>query len=421
MNDLELTEQLAGEIALSDFGPRLAVVNWDTLCAGQLLTGKGFKIKQSRSFDNKFNKFVDGIHSVKFGTTWEDEDAFKGRYSCECGYRTGGVYEDEICPQCGKPVGFVDVDLDVTGWICMNNTYKIINPAIFPLLQKYFGKTALDHMLKFDKEIDADGHYPPNKSSGKDQYVSIGLTGFYDRFIEILEFYRPSRKKKEKYYWEIIKKYDCIFASAIPVYSSVLRPIFTSPSEYHYTKTETAFNVITGCVNKLNMYREHVNECNIAPINRLLYTIQEKTCLVDELTFKMLDKKTGHIHDGIFGGRLNFSARDVIVPDPTLRADQIKLSYVAVLEMYKLEIINLITKIHGCSYSAALKYWFDAHIRFSKFVYQIMLHMMTESKYGMVCLINRNPEPSGRKGVILWKHSLIAGIGLEPQLPSYIQ
>lgn len=391
MNDLDLMERCCNDITLSDFGPRMVVRNWDTICASQLLTGKGFRIKQQKSFDTKFKKFKDGIHSVNFGTSWEDEDAFKDRYSCECGKKKGSVYEGEICPECGTKVGFVDVDLGKFGWIVMNSRYKVINPSMYALLQKYIGKTALENMLKFTKEPDADGHYPPNPPTGKNKYTSIGLLGFREKLVEILEYYRPKKPKKEDYYWEILKKWDCIFTSAVPVYSNVLRPITTSPQEYHYTKVEQAFNVITGCVNRLNVYKGEIDETNISNINTLLFKIQEKVNAVDELTFKMLDKKTGHIHDGIFGGRMDFSARDVIVPDPTLRANQIKLSYLAVLELYKLEICNMITKINGCSYTAALKYWFDAHIRFSKFVYEVMIYIMEKTKYGMICLINRNP------------------------------
>lgn len=398
MNDLDLMERCANDIVLSDFGPRLVVRNWDTTCASEFLTGKGFPIKNQKSFDSKFKKFDDGIHSIKFGTSWEDENAFKERYTCQCGYRKGSVYEHEICPECGTEVGYVDVDLGKHGWIVMKNKFKVINPAMFALLRKFIGKTALDKMLSFTKELDEDGHFIES-TAAKDKYVSIGLTGFREKLFEILEYYRPKREKKDAYYWEILKKWDCIFVSAIPVYSNVLRPITTSPSEYHYTKAEQAFNVITGCVNKLNTYSTDIDESDVAAINELLYKIQQKVLDVDELTFKMMDKKTGHIHDGIFGGRMDFSARDVIVPDPTLRANEIKLSYLAVLELYKLEICNMITKINNCSYTAALKYWFDGHIKFNNFVYEIMIHLMNKTKYGMMCLINRNPKLMGRVGV----------------------
>lgn len=370
---------------------RRIVRNWDSECAHQMLTGKGFPIRQRKSFDNKQNKYIDGIHSVLYGTSWEDEDAFRDRYSCECGHLKGSVYEGETCPECGKKVGYVDVDLEKFGWIQLNTRYKVINPAMFVMLQKFIGETTLNKIIKWDKEMDANAHYTENKGTGKDRWVSIGLTGLYEHIFEIIEFYRERRKKHEDYYWEILKKWDCLFTSNIPVYSSVLRPIRETASEYHYTKAEQAYNVITGCMNKLNAYNGEIDETNIEAINELLYKIQMKIMSIDEFIFKMLDKKSGHIHDGIFGGRMDFSARDVIVPNPELRADEIKLSYLAVLELYKLEIINTITKINGCSYNAALKFWFDAHIKFSPFVYQVMIYLMNHMDYGMMCLINRNP------------------------------
>ena len=394
MNDRETMESLASDITLADFGPALVVRNWETECASQLFTGQGFRIKKSISFDRRTGKrYIDGIQSPLFGTTWDDEDAFKDRVSCECGKMKGAVYEGEICPECGTMVGYIDVDLNKFGWIVMKNEFKIINPAMFDLIQKYIGKPALDRMLKFDKEMDIDGHYAPNKSKGRDQFNSIGLTGFRKNLFRILEFYRGKRdKKKEAYYWEIIKKWDCIFSSAIPVYSSFIRPISTSGSEYRYTKTEPSYNVIIGCVNKLNAYHTtEIDESNIEDINDLLYKIQEKVNKNNELAFKMLDKKTGHIHDGIFGGRLDFSARDVIVIDPTLRANEIGLSYLAVLELYKLELCNIITKINGVTYDAALKLWFDSHIHFNPLMYETMRYLMNNTKLGMVCLINRNP------------------------------
>ena len=392
MNDNDNMERLTPDIVISDFGPRLVVKNWDTECAVQMFTGEGFTIRNSKSFDNNLKKHIDGIHSPLFGTSWEDENAFKDRYSCKCGYRQGAIYDGEICPECGERVGFVDVNLNRFGWIQLNTNYHVINPAMYALLKKFIGNKTLNNILMWDKKLDTNAHYADTKDS-KNKFASIGMTGFYENFYEIMEYYYKRRKKHEIYYWEILKKMDCVFTSNIPVFSSVLRPLFTSPESYHYTKPEQAYNVIIGCVNYLNDYDGDIDETNIEAVNGLLYKIQQKILAIDEIVFKMIDKKTGHIHDGIFGGRMSFSARDVIVPDPSLHADEIILSYLAVLELYKLEIINLIVKIHGCTYSTALKYWFDAHLSFSPFVYQIMDHLCKHSTHGMVCLINRNPEP----------------------------
>lgn len=390
MNDNDNMERLAPEIVISDFGPRLVVKNWDTECALQMYTGEGFPIRKRKSFDNKQQKYIDGIHSVLFGTSWEDENAFRDRYSCKCGKYQGAIYEGEVCPECGEKVGFVDVNLNKFGWIQMNTNYHIINPAMYALLKKFIGAKTLNRIIEWDKDLDSDAH-PIEVKDNKNKFVSLGLTGFYKHFYEIMEYYYKRRKKHEIYYWEILKKADCVFASNIPVFSSVLRPLFTSPDLYHYTKPEQAYNVIVGAVNKLNNYDGEIDESNEEAINNLLYTIQQKVLKIDELIFKMIDKKTGHIHEGIFGGRMSFSARDVIVPNPSLHADEIILSYLAVLELYKLEIINLIVKVNGCNYTTALRFWFDAHLKFSPFVYQIMMHLCKNSKYGMICLINRNP------------------------------
>lgn len=394
MNDLETMDRLAADITVSDFGPKMVVRNWDTMCASQMILGKGFPIRKQKSFENRQGKqfkYIDGIHSPLYGTTWEDDDAYKDRYSCQCGYRQGTIYEGEICPKCKEKVGYVDVDLGKFGWIQLNTRYKIINPAMFSLLQKFIGETTLDKMLKWDCEMDSNGHYIPNTSKGRDRFKSIGLIGFREKLPEIIEWYRPRRKKYESYYWEIIKKWDCIFASNIPVFSNFMRPIYTTSSEYHYTDAERDYNVIVGCRNDLNAYKGEIDESNMEAINSILYKIQQKVMAINDFIFRMLDKKTGHIHDGIFGGRMEFSARDVIVPNPELRANEIVLSYLAVVELYKLEIINLITKIHGCTYHSALKYWFDAHLEFSPFVYEIMKYLMEKTKGGLCVLANRNP------------------------------
>ena len=392
MNDIELMEKLTPDIVLSDFGPRLVVKNWDTECASQMLVGKGFPIRQHRSFDSKQQKYIDGIHSKLFGSSWEDEDAFRDRYSCKCGHLTGTIYEGEICPECGTKVGFVDVDLEKFGWIQLNTKFKIINPAMFVLLQKFIGKNTLDRIIKFTKELDINGHFIEEHDS-KNKYASIGLTGFASKLVEIVEYYKEKNKNKhEEYYWEIIKKWDCILASNIPVYSSTLRPIFTSPALYKYTKAEQHYNVIIGCVNKLNNYTGDLDESNLEAVNTLLYNIQTKILEIDDLIFKSLDKKSGLIHESIFGGRMDFSARQVIVPNPTLRANEIILSYLSIVELYKLELINLMVHHYGCTYTNALKYWFDAHLKFDNFVYQVMMYMMKNTKEGLVCLINRNPE-----------------------------
>lgn len=394
MHDLELIEKLWSDIALSEFGPRLVIRNLNTDMKADIKGGHGFIIKNPKSFDSKQKRNIDGIHSPLFGTTWGDDNAFKDRYTCKCGETNGMVFEGSECPYCKTMVGFVDVDIEKTGWIVMKH-FEVINPTMMGLLKKFFGAKTLERIISFDVKPNIDGKFnlvQTKKITGR--YDNIGMVEFRKRFTEILIFFHKRKKPdkaRTKLYMEILKKYDCIFTRAIPVFSSTLRPVFTSPSEYQYTDAEKCYNVIIGCVNRLNKRPKNFKPYDLKPINTTLLKIQEKFCKLDEFIFQMIDKKEGLIHDGVLGGRVDFSARNVIIAGPELRAYQIKLSYLAFLELYKLEICNQLRKISGCTYEEALKLWFDAHIKFSKVVYEVMNYLIQNTKDGIWCLINRNP------------------------------
>lgn len=86
---------------------------------------------------------------------------------------------------------------------------------------------------------------------------------------------------------------------------------------------------------------------------------------------------------------MNFSARSVIVPDPDLKADEIKISYLCFLELYKYEIIAHICKLKDITENEAYDEWFRASLCFSNEVYQIMQYLIKKRKTHV--LINRNP------------------------------
>ena len=398
MNDLELIERLCPEFAMSEFGPRLVIRNLNTCMEADLRSGHGFVIKNKKSFDSKQKKYIDGIHSTNFGTNWGDDNAFKDRYSCKCGETNGMIYNNYTCPYCKTKVGYVDVDISKTGWIVMKH-FEVINPSMYALLKKFFGAKALERILSFDAKPNIDGNYDLTRNNKKitGRYDGIGMVEFKKRFVEILIFYRNRFAKKqdplkEKLFNEIIKKYDCVFTKGIPVFTNVLRPIFTSPSEYDYTKAERAYNVIIGCANTINKKSSKIKGYDLKPINITLLKIQEKFNAIDELIFQMIDKKEGLIHDGVLGGRVDFSARNVIIPGSSLRAFEIKLSYLGFLEVFKLEICNQLKKLTKCTYDEALKTWFDAHIKFSEIAYQVMKYLIKNTKEGIWCLVDRNPS-----------------------------
>ena len=90
-----------------------------------------------------------------------------------------------------------------------------------------------------------------------------------------------------------------------------------------------------------------------------------------DLTFEQVKKKSGTIRNKVLGGRMDFSARNVIVPDKDLRPNEIKIGYTTFLHLYKLEIISILIKMYGIQYSSAWEMWEKATINFNELIYKI--------------------------------------------------
>jgi hypothetical protein len=125
-SDIKLLEKLLPEYYNPDtLGCRTEEINWDEEFKSDILTGKGF-VAYERPFDKTRKKNMNGIHSPRFGTSFEDDNAFAERYRCQCGNMIGKIYEGEICKDCGTKVQFVDTDLKIFAWYHIKHGYKAI-------------------------------------------------------------------------------------------------------------------------------------------------------------------------------------------------------------------------------------------------------------------------------------------------------
>ena len=388
-------------------GPRFREINWDEEFKKDMITKKGFIVK-TRPFKKKLKdkdgniinrgaKEMDGIHSPRFGSDWTDENAFADRFSCECGHLIGRIFEGRRCPKCGKKVKFVDVDLSIFAWLKINNPeFTLIHPLLYRKLDSFFGKGVLAGITEFKMRMTLDGYYeqPDEVDLNKYPFFGIGMLDFKNRFMEILEYYKKKRKHKIEMYKEIVRNIDKIFTTSVPIYSSVLRQVFFTDEDYAYSKIDKRYNAMFGNIQKINEETD-VNIMNIEKINKSLFKAQTNLNKAFDLIFTSLSEKEGLIRRNILGGRVNFSARNVIIPDSTLRSYEIRLPYVAFIELAKEDIINLLVKLDGVSYNVAVNQWFDAYRSFSPRIYSIMKYILKHSKHGFKCLLNRNPKMLG--------------------------
>jgi len=380
---------------MNNNGARLVNLNWDKECEMDFITGRGFEITEP-AVKGKDQKSMYGIQSPLFCSDWSDEDAFAERYTCECGEMRGKVFEGETCPNCHTEIKFKDVDLSITGWIILHN-HKIIQPIFYNKLSSIIGNKQFADIVRFDKKVNKDGHLEEKQDDKNNPFKGIGIIEFRDRFDEIMDFYKNKKKNKREEIDDIMKEKHKLFASCIPVYSSVLRPISFKGESFFYSAIDKKYNSIfssTRLLNDSELFEARRKKWTKEKRERMdtskiLSSIQEKLMELWSLIFEQIDQKDGHIKSEILGGMINFSSRCVIIPDATLKSDEVRLSYMCFLELFKYEIIACLVKMANITENDAYEQWFKARIKYSPKIYEVMNYILKKRKPKI--LINRNP------------------------------
>jgi DNA-directed RNA polymerase beta' subunit len=378
---------------------RLKIRNWDKDCKMDLISGDGFHITEpaTKKKDRKTIKNENGSHSSRFGSDYMGEDV-SGRYSCTCGAIKGKVFEGETCPQCKSKIVFKEVDLSMTGWIILDE-YYIIQPLMYKKLESIIGTKVFNDIIIFNKMMSIDGTLTTDESKGP--FYGIGLIEFKERFDEILAYYKNKMRSKPNKIIaieEIEDNKDCVFTHSIPVYSSILRPLGFNDENFSYTKLDKKLNSVFSLSQLLNnsnvleKRRKGWNKDKRMRMNlpNILSNIQLKVMETWQLIFEELDNKDGHIRSDIMGGMVNYSGRCVIIPDPTLRADEIILNYMCFLELYKFEIISCLVKIEQTTENVAFDKWCKARVKYSKKIHEVMRYIIKKHKPKV--RLNRNPS-----------------------------
>ncbi len=377
---------------------RLERISWDTQCRVDFMSRRGFIVDRYAYEDKKLKiKSKRGIQSPLFGTDFSDENAFTERYSCKCRNTIGKVFEGEICPVCKTEVKFVDVDIEFTGWILLKRD-KIIQPLYYRLINRIVKskKFSLDDIIAPKSEIDKDGVIIHHPYDPKQPFAGIGIEGLYERYDEVLDYYYKKKRNLRDLIDMIRDERDKAFASAIPVYTSALRPTsFNGESNFNFISPERIYSNIVKKANLLNsLHKQQVagkfsEERDFLHRQVASFELQTKINQLWKMVFDKIDTKHGHIREEILGGRVNFSARNVIVPDSSLKADEIEVGYLTFLELFRYEIIGYLVKMTGSTYEEASQEWFESTLGFNKRVYEVMQYII--DKCDPRVIMNRNP------------------------------
>ena len=110
------------------------------------------------------------------------------------------------------------------------------------------------------------------------------------------------------------------------------------------------------------------------------------------LNFSLIDGKNGVTRGMCLGGEWNYSGRSVIVLDPTLKIDEVDISYKAFIEQFKGHILRHIIRDKGWTITKASNF-LASKFMYDDYVYKMMCEVIEEDKPKLI--LNRNPEFAG--------------------------
>lgn len=368
-------------------------LNWDACCYNDLNTGNGFLITEPAdiSMDGYKRKSLYGARSVLYGSTYSDEQSFIERYRCECGTLQGRMYEGEICPFCHTTVTSKDINIEFTGWISLGDA-KVISPLYYNILKDAIGKSVFPDIVRARQKVDRDGHCSKvtkdDFEEGKkpsSPFAFIGVEEFRERFFEIMDYFIELKEKKNSPKAKTLKKIRResmnVFTSHIPIYSTFLRPQSATSESFYYTGLDR-------CINPLFTLSENIKSCLDIERPLILNKIQKRVNDLWEMNFELLNGKDGWIRDQLMGGGLNYSARNVIIPDNTLRDNEVDLSYHTFRVLFKMKIISYLQRMNNCTLAQA-KYLWETHHECDPTMLKIMRAIVKKER--LCVIINRNP------------------------------
>lgn len=324
--------------------------------------GKTFLITNPEAFNKRGVRTPDGIFGKGYGPDPMKSDA--DEYSCECGHLTTGAREGDVCPKCGYKVEFIVPDTTRRAYIDTGK-HKVLTFHGYYNFRKILGEKAFEEILKASYRLDTKGNI-------KNPDI-VTISTLYENYDEL---YYPKIGIEKKY----------IFTSKISVYHPSLRPWFKRGNTIQYSEVNKYFSAIVTLVNDLR-FSDYVQSKpqtlkNINAIHRNLF-------LVYKYILTKTKGKTGMWVTSATSGKMDYSARHLIVAGVDLKPHQVLLPYTTIMEMWEEELVRLYSKLEKVPVHKALSKHAMAMNRLDKkFMNIIEIFLKTEEVW---TIIDRNP------------------------------
>lgn len=345
-------------------------------------------------------------------------------WSCDCGYLTGARHRGVRCPkpECNTPVRSITDSADalkIRTWLEAPPVLKYgwLHPAFSRLLGSWVG-TKADNPLRsiLDPSV-------PLHPSLDGVVTGRGMTYFYENFERIIDHWLhndPHTRKKDiaAYMPHMLAKYPkdtCIFTRYLPVLPRAMYPIV---QEHNKKIVDTSAAYIMGVIASLSWLQDKtVDWDSTSPmamrrkfkIESAIYNTQyQYEQYVDSSYSSMMQGKGSVMRAHLYGTRLHFTSRAVIVPDCTNegstwsweimdRSDvapwnRVILPRITLLVMLEYHITNILVKKYGMHYYAARTYVRSHHYKDCPILDEILTWLLKNHPCGGWPIgLDRNP------------------------------
>lgn len=326
--------------------------------------------------------------------------------SCECHYLTGNEFIGSTCPKCHS---IVTRDMDAADGHLHHKTWLScpegvpggwLNPAVYQVLNRWmtYSKRRSSYLADI---LDPTTPIPPELEG---HVTGKGFSYFYQNFDYLMDFFlnvnkATAFKQETARIRTFIQEFrDRLFCHYLPTMSSSLHSIVmsegTNSNRRRFVDKNAQF--VLHAAETLS-YLEHSprrvrRQAQIETATWQAY--QDYIKYIDDISYRQLSIKKSLPRQHIFGSRLHFTFRGVIVPIAGEHwYDELHLPYSMAVNLYRVDIMGILMHQYGMCVSEAARKHHKALVTFDPLIYQIIQTLIAEcSLYkGVPCLFNRNP------------------------------
>ena len=270
--------------------------------------------------------------------------------------------------------------------------FKIIKYISYMFLERLIGKNNLKkiittpNIITIDGDLDTETIKEIQNSAPECKYWHIGLVEFYKKYNEVISYYYSINKVNDEKLFEFLYDPMEVWTDKIPVLSALLRPALRTADGL---KLDAINTIYVRIIKNNRILNSKVNQLQLIQ-NSTLEIIQAEYFQLSEQILENISGKKGLIRQQICGTRIDFTARNIITPaHPGIGMGEVVLPYLTFLELWKYEIINILSRVKRISIKEADVIVRNAKNNFDREVFLVMKKMIQDEECAI--LLNRNP------------------------------